>query len=202
MRALLTPEDHVIVITPAYQSLLSVAAAAVSNDERNGDGITTIDVEVISNRWTIDINKIKLSIKNNTKMMIMNFPHNPTGALLTKDEQNEIINICKEHKYTCASNNNNDDGNGNGNSNIIEKEEKGIILFFDEVYRGLEINHSNRLEPICTLYDKGISLGVMSKSLGMAGLRIGWLVTQNIEMLNSISMYKHYLSICNSGPGK
>jgi aspartate/methionine/tyrosine aminotransferase len=108
-------------------------------------------------------------------MLIMNFPHNPTGALLTAQEQLEVVELCKE---------------------------LDLWVFFDEVYRGLEMDPSQRLPPMCTLYNKAFSLGVMSKSLGMAGLRVGWLASQDKQALTKIAGYKHYLSICNSAPAE
>jgi aspartate/methionine/tyrosine aminotransferase len=77
-----------------------------------------------------------------------------------------------------------------------------IYLFFDEVYRGLEIDSSQMLPPAACLYEKAISLGVMSKSFGMAGLRIGWIVCKDDELMEKMCNYKHYLSICNSGPSE
>lgn len=176
MRALLTDDDHVVVITPAYQSLLSIAAVAVHNEERRGEGITTLDLEVVGGRWTLDMLKLREAVQpGKTKMIIMNFPHNPTGALLTAEEQLEVVCVCQQYD---------------------------IWVFFDEVYRGLELDETKRLPPMCTLYPRALSLGVMSKSFGLAGLRVGWLCTQDTYALAKIAKYKHYLSICNSAPSE
>ncbi len=59
-----------------------------------------------------------------------------------------------------------------------------------------------KLPQMSTLYNKALSLGVMSKALGLPGLRIGWLASQSKEVLTLIGNYKHYLSICNSGPSE
>lgn len=176
MRALLTEEDHVVVVTPAYQSLLSIPAAAVNNEKRGGAGITTIDLEVCDGRWSLNLDKLRACVKpGTTKMIVMNFPQNPTGALLTREEQLRVVDICKE---------------------------MDLWVFFDEVYRGLERDVTTRLPPMCALYEKAFSLGVMSKSLGMAGLRIGWIASQDKSALAKIGAYKHYLSICNSAPSE
>ena len=175
MRALLVPGDHVVVVTPAYQSLVSIAQAAVRSDERGGVGISLVDLEVRQGRWVLPIEQLRASIRPESKMVVVNFPHNPTGALLTGAEQLEVVELCRKHD---------------------------LYLFSDEVYRGLERDPAERLPPACTLYAKAFSLGVMSKSLGLAGLRVGWLASQDTDALQRIAGLKHYLSICNSAPSE
>ena len=75
-------------------------------------------------------------------------------------------------------------------------------MFSDEVYRGITINSQDQLPSACELYPQGISLGVMSKSFGCAGLRIGWVVCQDKKVLEKMANFKHYLSICNSAPSE
>jgi aspartate/methionine/tyrosine aminotransferase len=137
MRALLVPGDHVVVVTPAYQSLVSIAQAAVRSDERGGVGISLVDLEVRQGRWVLPIEQLRASIRPESKMVVVNFPHNPTGALLTGAEQLEVVELCRKHD---------------------------LYLFSDEVYRGLERDPAERLPPACTLYAKAFSLGVMSRS--------------------------------------
>ena len=78
----------------------------------------------------------------------------------------------------------------------------GYLDFEDEVYRGVELNPADRMPQIADVYERGISLNVMSKAYGLPGLRIGWLAMQDKEMLERFERYKHYLSICNSGPSE
>ena len=80
--------------------------------------------------------------------------------------------------------------------------QKSILLFSDEVYRLLEYDVKDRLEAACDLYDNAISLGVMSKTYGLAGLRIGWVATKNKEIYKKIASFKDYTSICNSAPSE
>ena len=170
MRTMLNKDDHAVIITPCYQSLMSVADAICGS-------VTCVDLELNKNKdeWKLNLSTFESSIKSNTKMVIMNFPHNPTGALLTKDEQLKVVEICRKHN---------------------------IILFFDEVYRGIEDSSDLQLPPLASIYENGLSLGVMSKALGLAGLRIGWIASQSMELINKLAGYKHYLSICNSGPSE
>lgn len=78
----------------------------------------------------------------------------------------------------------------------------GAYIFCDEVFRFLEIDESMRLPSFADAYEKGITLNVMTKSFGLAGLRIGWLASQNAPFLQKAGSYKLYTSICNSAPSE
>jgi aspartate/methionine/tyrosine aminotransferase len=78
----------------------------------------------------------------------------------------------------------------------------GIYLFSDEVFRLLGPEGTEHLPQVADVYERGISLGVMSKAFGLGGLRIGWLASADREMLRRIEHTKHYLSICNAGPSE
>ena len=167
MRALLTDRDHCVVVTPCYQSLKSVAASIC-------ESYTALELQQDAG-WVLDMVALAAAIRPNTRMIVMNYPHNPTGALLTPAEQQQVVDLCTKHD---------------------------LYLFFDEVYRGIEAEGCERLPTLASIYPKGMSLGVVSKALGLAGLRIGWIACQNKEMVSKLSGYKHYLSICNSGPSE
>ncbi len=74
------------------------------------------------------------------------------------------------------------------------------LLFSDEVYRFLEQRAEDTLPAACDLYENAVSLGVMSKTYGLAGLRIGWVATRNQDIHAAMAAFKYYTSICNSGP--
>ena len=82
---------------------------------------------------------------------------------------------------------------------IFLARKNGIYIFSDEVYRYLEINKEDILPSISDLYENGISLNVMTKAFGLGGLRIGFIATQNKQVLDKMLSYKLYTSICNSG---
>jgi aspartate/methionine/tyrosine aminotransferase len=167
MNVYLNAGDHVIVQEPAYQSLFEVANAL-------GCEITKWNMSYEQD-WELDIEFLENSIKENTKCLILNFPHSPTGYLPSKKKYNEIIEIATE---------------------------KNITIFSDEVYRFLELDSDDRLPAMCDVYDKGISLGVMSKSFGLAGLRIGWIASKEGELLKKLLTLKNYTTICNSAPSE
>lgn len=165
-QALLKEEDHVIVITPCYQSLESLPASICS--------VTTVPLEFHS-QWALDLNRIEDAITDRTKLIVINFPHNPTGAVISAETQRELVALARRH---------------------------GVWIFSDEVYRLLELSPEDRIPPIASIYEKGISLGVMSKCYGLAGLRIGWAACQDKQLLAEMNEVKHYLSICNSAPSE
>lgn len=168
MNIALKARDHVLIQYPCYQSLYEVARAI-------GCSISKVHLEPKEGRYHLDLQKLQEAIQENTKAIIINTPHNPTGHLLSKGELDTIICICQKH---------------------------GLLLFCDEVYRYLEYREEDRLPWACDLYQDAISLGVMSKSFGLAGLRIGWIATKNRQILDKISSFKDYTSICNSAPSE
>ncbi len=125
--------------------------------------------------WTLDIDKVAAAIRPNTKIIYINFPNNPTGKILERDRFDALIELCRKH---------------------------GIYLFSDEVYRLIERDLAIRLPQVADVYEKGISLNVMSKAYGLPGLRVGWLACKDRELLDRCVRYKHYLSICNAGPSE
>jgi aspartate/methionine/tyrosine aminotransferase len=78
----------------------------------------------------------------------------------------------------------------------------GIYVFCDEVYRELEHDPATRLSAGCDLYDRAISLGSVSKTYGLPGLRLGWLACRDAAQLQKIVSLKHYTTICASAPSE
>lgn len=136
--------------------------------------VTGIPLDPAGN-WTIDLDYVKDAIRPNTKLIYINFPGNPTGKVLEKDKYHALIELCRHN---------------------------GIYLFSDEVYRLMERSDDIRLPQAADVYEKAVSLNVMSKAYGMAGLRIGWLATRDKGLLQKTERIKHFLSICNSGPSE
>lgn len=166
MNRLIQPGDHVICMSPAYQSLYEVARSLGADLS-----FWTPD----PNSWHFDPDDLASLIRPNTKLIIINFPHNPTGAFPTTDELKHIVALARQH---------------------------GIYLFSDEMYRDLLHTATEPIPSVCDLYEKGISLWGMAKTFGLAGLRMGWLATKDQEILQQILSFKDYLSICNSAPSE
>ena len=125
--------------------------------------------------WALDVAFLRREMRAKTRAIVVNCPHNPTGYLMDQATQREIIEIARR---------------------------RHCLLFSDEVYRGLEYDEQDRLPAACDLYERAVSLGVMSKAYGLAGLRIGWIATQDRDIYARMAGYKDYLSICNSAPSE
>lgn len=167
MNCILEKGDHVISTFPGYQSLYEIA---------NSLGCEVSKwVPDYKNGWQFDLNKLKSLIREDTKLVVINFPHNPTGATLSEIEFLEIIEFCRKNN---------------------------TLLFSDEMYRFLEYNEKDRLPSACDLYENTISLFGMSKSFALPGLRIGWLSSKNNKLMQNVSEFKDYTSICNNAPGE
>jgi aspartate/methionine/tyrosine aminotransferase len=166
MHALLGPGDHAVVAWPAYQSLFEVARSA-------GAEVTLLPLDPAD--WSLDVDRVRAELRPNTKVVVVNFPHSPTGALMNRDAYQRLVALA---------------------------EERGIVLFSDEVYRWLEIDESQRLPAAVGLGARAVSLGVMSKSFALAGLRVGWLATRNTALLRRVAALKDYTTICSSAPSE
>lgn len=168
MHTLLLPGDHVITIFPAYQSLYEVARS-------RGCIVTTWELELSASRWQLDLGRLENSLQPNTRLLVLNFPHNPTGYLPSITELEAIIAIARRH---------------------------GLYIFSDEMYRGLEYEAAQRLPSICEIYENGIALSGLSKTFALPGLRLGWLVSQNKSWLERWLTFKDYTTICSSAPSE
>lgn len=163
---LLDKDAHAIVITPNYQSHETLPLAICD--------ATGVPLDPDDN-WSLHIDRVAAAIRPNTKLLTMNFPHNPTGAILSRDRYDALIALCRKH---------------------------GIFILHDEIFNGLGPTGTKNLPFVADVYEKGLSLGVMSKSYGLPGLRIGWIATQDRHVLAQMERMKHYLSICNAGPSE
>ena len=167
MNVALKPCDHIITMFPAYQSLYEVAKSV-------GCEVTKWVLDE-NDSWELNIDFLKQNIKKNTKAIILNCPHNPTGYVMSKDKLMQIVDIARK---------------------------ENIFIFSDEVYRFLEYKDEDRLPAICDVYENGISIGGMSKAFALPGLRICWTATKNKEILNQIAKFKDYTTICSSAPSE
>ncbi len=167
MNAMLGPGDHAVVHWPCYQSLFEVARAAGADVTR----WTAREEE----DWALDPAELPSLLRETTRMIVINSPHNPTGYHMRLETLREISEAA---------------------------EERGTLLFSDEVYRGAEYAAGDRLPAACDLSASAVSLGVMSKTYGLPGLRIGWIATRNPAVLSRVAELKDYTTICSSGPAE
>ena len=165
-QVILDQDSHAIVVTPNYQSHETLPNAICE--------ATGVPLEP-SDNWSLDIDRVAAAIRPNTRLVTINFPHNPTGAILPLDRYEALVKLCRKH---------------------------GIYILHDEIFNGLGETGTRHLPFIADIYERGLSLNVMSKSFGLPGLRVGWIACQDAEIVSKMERLKHYLSICNSGPSE
>jgi aspartate/methionine/tyrosine aminotransferase len=163
----LAPGAHAVVTWPAYQSLFEVARAA-------GAEVTLFRLRH-EDGWAFDAEAFCSELRATTRVVVLNFPHNPSGALPDR------------RRFERA---------------VAEAERRGAWVFSDEVYRWSEQDEQDRLPAAADLSPRGVSLGVMSKSFGLPGLRVGWIATRDRALLERLAAYKDYLTICASAPSE
>jgi aspartate/methionine/tyrosine aminotransferase len=159
--------DHVVVTWPGYQSLYEVARSAGAKVAlhllREDDG------------WALDVDRLLRSLHDETRMVVVNAPHQPTGMLPTEEEWRRLASECRS---------------------------RVIRLVGDEVYRFLEHDGAATLPAAADLDDRAVSIGVLSKTFALAGLRIGWLATKDHAVLDRCARLKDYTTICSSAPSE
>ncbi len=167
LQALAGPGDHAVVTVPNYQSMESLPLA------------TGADVSGLALRpedgWALDVDALEALLRPSTRLVAVNFPNNPTGALPDPATWERLVALC---------------------------DDRGIRLFSDEVYRGLEPDGTAPLAQAADRSETALSLGVLSKAYGLPGLRIGWIACRDRALLARLERGKHYTSICNAGPSE
>lgn len=158
MHLALEPGDEVIAVDPAYQQLYDIAAW-------RGCRIT---------RWPLrtdagfrpDLPRLRELARSRPRMIVVNFPHNPTGISVTREEQDEIIAIAAE---------------------------AGAWLVWDNAFG--EITYTGDPLPLpLRRYDKCICFGTLSKSYGLAGLRVGWCLAPP-DLLARAALLRDYIAL-------
>lgn len=167
LNCLVSPGDRVICTYPGYQSLYEVAAALGASVDhwtpREEQG------------WRFDPDELAALTTPRTRLIVVNFPHNPTGALPSRADFDRLVGIARD---------------------------ADAYLFCDEMYRFLEQEPADRLPSGAELYEKAVALFGMSKTYGLAGLRVGWLVTHDAALRARLQGFKDYLTICGSAPSE
>ncbi len=125
--------------------------------------------------WAHDLEELERILRPNTRLVYVNTPHNPTGTNMSRAVLDRVVELCAE---------------------------RGAWLFCDEVYREIEHDPGDRLPAACDLYERAISLGSMSKTYGLPGLRLGWLASRDRGALDRVLDFKHYTTISSSAPSE
>ncbi len=179
--ALAAAEEGIFV---AYHALLGPGDHAIVETPCYGSALevarsTGADVSTWQRRasdgWSYDLDELESLLRPDTRLLYVNSPHNPTGSQMPREVQERVVELARE---------------------------RDVVLFSDEVYRGLEHDLGRRLPAACDLYDRAISLGAVSKAYGLPGLRIGWLACRDATLRRQIVDMKLYTTICSSAPSE
>jgi len=161
MLTLVKAFDRVVVQTPCYQSLRDVAVelgADVVEWRIGADG-------------SLDWPALTRLLTPATRLLVTNFPHNPTGSQPTRADWLALADLVTA---------------------------RGLRWFSDEMYRGLARNDAEELPPAASLVPGAISLWGLSKSLNLPGLRLGWLCCRDRAFLDAVEQQKDWTTICSN----
>jgi aspartate/methionine/tyrosine aminotransferase len=165
--AVLEPGDQMVGITPAYQSSYEVPRSV-------GAEVTLVPLRE-DRGWALDMDELAAATPGRTKLIYVNFPHNPTGAVMTPADQRRLIDLA---------------------------DSRGAYVFSDEVYRGLEFDPADRLPATADLYPRAISLGGLSKAYALPGVRLGWTACRDPALNQRLLAAKDFTTICSAAPSE
>lgn len=157
--SLLERGDEVVSIIPTYQQHYSIP-------KQLGAKVKLIKLKPELN-WHIDLDELEKTVTTKTKLITLNNPNNPTGAVLSEEELKKIVEIAKN---------------------------AGAYILSDEVYRFLNHDKNSTTTSIADLYDKGISTFSMSKTFSLAGIRVGFVVADE-KIIKNINRQRQYNTI-------
>jgi aspartate/methionine/tyrosine aminotransferase len=158
LRALLRPGDHAVAVVPCFQpserALTSLCdCSGVALDPGQG--------------WQLDLEAVAAAIRPETRLVLMNFPNNPTGTPIEPATLRALVALCRRH---------------------------GLWLVNDEVYRHLDRDPVRRPPPVADAYERGVSIDGLSKGYGLPGLRVGWVACRDRALLARSEAVKHVAS--------
>ncbi len=186
----LEPDDTIAVVG-ASEALFNLFSALV----RPGDHVIALwpayqslydlaraqgaEVELVELKpedgWALDLDRIAAAMRPATRAVVVNLPHNPTGMHVGAAEFDALVELVERH---------------------------GATLVCDEVYRGLEQDPAKRLPAAADRSASAVSVGVLSKSYALAGLRVGWLATRDRALLEAAAEVRDYTSLCSPAPSE
>lgn len=157
--SIIQPGDRIISVIPTYQQLYAIPESFEA------------DVQLLKlqmkDKFLPDLTELRRLATPETKLICINNPNNPTGALMSKEMLTEIVEIARS----------------------ID-----AYLLCDEVYRGLTQDDDDSAS-VADLYDKGISVSSMSKVFSLAGLRLGWIATRDQTVMETFLSHRDYTLI-------
>lgn len=165
MRTMLKPGDEVVVQSPMFQSLHAIAEAI---------GCKLIEWQSVNElTCAFDVSALSKLCNERTKVLVFNFPHNPSGQMVSERDLQLIVETARK---------------------------SNAFVFSDEQFRLLEIPPTSPLPAACDLYEKAVSISSVSKTYGLGGLRIGWMATRSPEVILAAKEYRFYTTEMTNTP--
>ncbi|MEX3014747.1 aminotransferase [Gymnodinialimonas hymeniacidonis] len=158
-KSLVSRGDHVISVVPTYQQHHSIP-------ESIGAEVQTLDLEA-ENGFLPDIERLRELVRDDTKLIVLTNPNNPTGALIERPMLEDIAEIARR---------------------------VGAYILCDEVYRGTGQSGDGMSPSIVDVYEKGIATASVSKAFSLAGLRVGWIVAP-AEVTEQVLLHRDHDTI-------
>ena len=152
------PGDNVVSVLPNYQMFYSIP-------EFLGIEVRRAFADA-STGWKLDFDSIEAAVDENTKMISLASPNNPTGYTLSKEDLERLAEIARK---------------------------VGAYVVVDEIYRGLGEGY---MHSIVDVYEKGICTFGTSKVFSCAGTRVGWIITRDMNIFDALHNFRSYNSIC------
>ncbi|MFD6292128.1 pyridoxal phosphate-dependent aminotransferase [Streptomyces sp. NPDC060205] len=174
--ALVEPGDEVIALEPYYDSYAASIAMAGGtrvpvtlrpHEETGADG-------AVRRRFRLDLDELRDAVTDNTRLLLINTPHNPTGTVLTREELTAIAELAVE---------------------------RDLLVVTDEVYEHLVFGGAEHV-PLATLpgmRGRTVSIGSAGKTFSFTGWKVGW-VTASPELVTAVRSAKQFLTYVSSGP--
>lgn len=162
---LLNRNDRVVIEHPNYPSLYEIPE--------------TIGCEVVyfplsyDEGFVPDMDRMAGCLTDDTRLLCITHPHNPTGSTISEDMLRQIVDLC---------------------------EEREIVLLSDETYRDMDFEA--RLPAAASLSPTAVSLSTMSKCYGLPGIRIGWMASQDPSLIEAVLNVREYITITNTSLGE
>lgn len=158
-QALLEKNDEVLCITPIYQQHYSIPKSL---------GANVVKVQLREeNNWQINFKELENKLSYRTKLIVINFPNNPTGSIMSDENIYKLVEIARNYN---------------------------LWILSDEVSRGLNLVGKPFSISIADIYDKGISVSSLSKAFSLPGLRLGWVIAR-LDLINEINKHREYNTI-------
>ncbi|WP_329546402.1 MULTISPECIES: pyridoxal phosphate-dependent aminotransferase [unclassified Streptomyces] len=165
--ALLEPGDEVIAFEPYYDSYAACIAMA-------GGTRVPVTLRPRDGRFRLDLDELRDSVTDNTRLLLINTPHNPTGTVLTREELTEIARLAVE---------------------------RDLLVVTDEVYEHLVFDDAEHL-PLASfpgMRERTVTIGSAGKTFSFTGWKVGW-ITSTPDLVTAVRSAKQFLTYVSSGP--